>query len=222
MKDRTFKNINHEKEINGFENISYEEKAIDDFIVIDEKSENINYEKELKKYTIVLLGDEYINKRYIIRCYKEGKIIKSINNSSLIGFERLEKNIRINSDEILLSLINVSSQERSKVIHKIIYKNGDGFLIFFSYEDEESFISIKLWYDKIIEYKKNINNCPIFIVGLHYSNSLKNLKNISREKFEEQLKSKKFEFKNCDESKFENINSVFNDLINLIYKLNKN
>ncbi len=202
----------------NFEHISYQEKETDGgFIEITEVNENKKIINEKIEYTIVFLADECVNKGNIIRCYKEDKKINSIENISFIGIEKTEKTITENNEEILLNLINVSSQERCKLIHKIIYEQGDGFLIFFSYEDKESFISVKLWYDNIIKYKKDLNKVPIFIVGINIKKSVKETKKI----LEEKLGSKHFEFKNYNDKDIKRINSIINDLVYLIYKSNK-
>lgn len=202
----------------NFEHISYQEKETESgFIEITEVNENKKIINEKIEYTIVFLADECVNKGDIIRCYKEDKKINSIENISFIGIEKTEKTITENNEEILLNLINVSSQERCKLIHKIIYEQGDGFLIFFSYEDKESFISVKLWYDNIIKYKKDLNKVPIFIVGINIKKSVKETKKI----LEEKLGSKHFEFKNYNDKDIKRINSIINDLVYLIYKSNK-
>ena len=207
----------------NFEHISYQEKETDGgFIEINEVNENKLINNEKIEYTIVFLADECVNKGDIIRCYKEDKKINSIENSSFIGIEKTEKNITKNNEEILLNLINVSSQERCKLIHKIIYEQGDGFLIFFSYEDKESFISVKLWYDNIIKYKKDLNNIPIFIVGINKKHSVKELRNLTEKILGEKLGSKHFEFKNYNDKDIKRINSVINDLVYLLYKSKKN
>ena len=205
----------------NFEHISYQEKEIEGgFIEINEVNENKLINNEKIEYTIVFLADECVNKGDIIRCYKEDKKINSIENSFFIGIEKTEKIITENNEEILLNLINVSSQERCKLIHKIIYEQGDGFLIFFSYEDKESFVSVKLWYDNIIKYKKDLNNVPIFIVGINKKYSGKELRNLTQI-LREKLGPKQFEFKNCNDKDIKRINSVINDLVYLIYKSNK-
>ena len=205
----------------NFEHISYQEKEIEGgFIEINEVNENKLINNEKIEYTIVFLADECVNKGDIIRCYKEDKKINSIENSFFIGIEKTEKTITENNEEILLNLINVSSQERCKLIHKIIYEQGDGFLIFFSYEDKESFVSVKLWYDNIIKYKKDLNNVPIFIVGINKKYSGKELRNLTQI-LREKLGPKQFEFKNCNDKDIKRINSVINDLVYLIYKSNK-
>ncbi len=202
----------------NFEHISYQEKETESgFIEITEVNENKQIINEKIEYTIVFLADECVNKGNIIRCYKEDKKINSIENISFIGIEKTEKTITENNEEILLNLINVSSQERCKLIHKIIYEQGDGFLIFFSYEDKESFISVKLWYDNIIKYKKDLKKVPIFIVGINIKKSVKETKKI----LEEKLGSKHFEFKNYNDKDIKRINSIINDLVYLIYKSNK-
>ncbi len=202
----------------NFEHISYQEKETDGgFIEITEVNENKKIINEKIEYTIVFLADECVNKGNIIRCYKEDKKINSIENISFIGIEKTEKTITENNEEILLNLINVSSQERCKLIHKIIYEQGDGFLIFFSYEDKESFISVKLWYDNIIKYKKDLKKVPIFIVGINIKKSVKE----NKKKLEEKLGSKHFEFKNYNDKDIKRINSIINDLVYLIYKSNK-
>ena len=205
----------------NFEHISYQEKETESgFIEITEVNENKQIINEKIEYTIVFLADECVNKGDIIRCYKEDKKINSIENSFFIGIEKTEKTITENNEEILLNLINVSSQERCKLIHKIIYEQGDGFLIFFSYEDKESFVSVKLWYDNIIKYKKDLNNVPIFIVGINKKYSGKELRNLTQI-LREKLGPKQFEFKNCNDKDIKRINSVINDLVYLIYKSNK-
>ena len=121
--------------------------------------------------------------------------------------------------KITLNLINTAGQERFKTITKSIYENSNVFIIFFNYGNEESYNSVKLWYNNIDKYVNNINNVLIYIVGINPQNSIDKLKNINNKEFiMNDLNIKNIEFKVCNENDIDSIRQLFNDLINDGYK----
>ena len=207
-------------------NYGYESEDKDDYVIYNSKEENINFEEQNEKIdyecNIVFLGEESVNKNYIIKCYLNNQIIKCNNNNSLIGFEREVKKINWKGKNILLNLMDVASQEIFKTLTKCIYEKGNVFLIFFSYENEESFNRVNLWYDNIVKYKTS-DNILIFIVGLNYDQSIEKLKTITnKELIEKNLDINNIEFILCDEKNIKSINKIFEDIIEKFDKNNKN
>ena len=191
-------------------------KQIYNNLSIDNKS--INNEGNIQ-FNIVLLADEIVNKSYIMKSYVQDKIVESEYISSIIGFQNEEKVININDLKITLNLINTAGQERFKTITKSIYENSNVFIIFFNYGNEESYNSVKLWYNNIDKYVNNINNVLIYIVGINPQNSIDKLKNINNKEFiMNDLNIKNIEFKVCKENDIDSIRQLFNDLINDGYK----
>ena len=85
--------------------------------------------------------------------------------------------------------------------------------------NEESYNSVKLWYNNIDKYVNNINNVLIYIVGINPQNSIDKLKNINNKEFiMNDLNIKNIEFKVCKENDIDSIRQLFNDLINDGYK----
>ncbi len=158
-----------------------------------------------------------------MKCYIEDKIVTKNIFTSLIGFEQEEKQININGLQINLNLINVAGQERYKTITKTIYENSQVFMIFFDYQNEESYNSVKLWYENIYNYINDINDVLIYIVGINPQNSIDKLKNVNSKEFIiNNLNIEKFEFKICHENDIDSIRNLFKDLINDGYeKFNK-
>ena len=151
-----------------------------------------------------------------MKCYLEDKIIKEEDVfTSIIGFEKEEKLININGLEITLNLINTAGQERFKTIIKKIYEISQVFMIFFDYRNEESYKSVKLWYENINNYINNINDVLIYVVGINPQNSIDKLKNVNDKEFIiNDLNIENIEFKICNNNDIDSIRQLFNDLIN--------
>ena len=181
-----------------------------------------------KTFFVVLLGDDNVGKTNILFNYINEEI--NYGNNSIIGIEGNEKVIEINNEKILLNLIDSAGQERSKGVTKIIYKKGDAFIIFFNYSIYESFNSIIYWINNIIEhsYYQDIWP-PILIVGIKNDDD-DNIKteNMNLDSIKQKMKENKLNFNdknvnkikfiNCNYQKLNEINNIFNTIVEDIIK----
>ena len=188
-----------------------------------EKNENVH-----KTFFVVLLGDDNVGKTNILFNYLNEEI--NDGNNSIIGIEGNEKVIEINNEKILLNLIDSAGQERSKGVTKIIYQKGDAFIIFFNYSIYESFNSIIYWINNIIEYSDYQDIWPpILIVGIknddddNIETGNMNLDSIKQKMKENKLNFNdknvnKIKFINCNYQKLNEINNIFNTIVEDIIK----
>ena len=188
-----------------------------------EKNENVD-----KTFFVVLLGDDNVGKTNILFNYLNEEI--NYGNSSIIGIEKSKKVIEINNKKILLNLIDSAGQERSKGVTKIIYKKRDAFIIFFNYSIYESFNSIIYWINNIIEYSDYHDIWPpILIVGIknddddNIETGNMNLDSIKQKMKENKLNFNdknvnKIKFINCNYQKLNEINNIFNTIVEDIIK----
>ena len=174
---------------------------------------------ETKKFSLVILGDDGVGKSNIINYY----INEEMNtfNNSIIGIQELEKIIKIGNEQVEVKLIDTAGQEKYKGVTKSIYKQGDGFIIFFNYSNKESFNSIVDWYENIIE---NSNYAlippPVLIVGiLHDNEKKKEEMNLDLIKTEIKKKKPNIDLKNiikffdCNDTELDEINKIFEIII---------
>ena len=97
---------------------------------------------------ITILGDEGVGKKTFLN-----NILSSgIEENDLIGlkikyYEFQEKNKRI-----YVEIKIPASQERKKLISKVVYEDNDGFIILFDLNDIKSFDNLKIWIQNIKDY----------------------------------------------------------------------
>lgn len=182
---------------------------------------------ETKKFSLVILGDDGVGKSNIINYY----INEEMNtfNNSIIGIQELEKIIKIGNEQVEVKLIDTAGQEKYKGVTKSIYKQGNGFIIFFNYSNNESFDSITYWYNNIIEFSKFKKiPPPTLIVGIFNNDD-----NINKEKnldiIKEKIKETNKEIKSyniiglidCNYTKLEDIKKIFETIVNHLLKYGK-
>ena len=170
------------------------------------------------EYKITVLGDEGVGKHSFINSLAENLRSSVGSRHSHIGLDIIEYNFskKIDEDlvEFFIKFLIISGQERNNEATKIIYKDINGFFIFFDVNNEETFNCINIWED-LIKENSNKKDHLIAIVG----NKINNNRIIKLEDIENHIKDKNYlyyENKNGSEKE------IVTTFIEEIYKRNKN
>jgi len=181
-------------------------------------------------FTIVLLGDECINKNLITTSYLDNSVMDSNylnnpnidSNESMIGIESKNKIIQFKSDvKIKLTLIETAGQEKFNDNLKTVYRTGNGFIIFFDHNNDESINSVVDWYENI-KTNSQKNEISFLIVGIHKDND--DIKQNINERLTNDFKkidffceeNNKLNILNCNINKIEDINKIFESITTVI------
>ena len=121
-------------------------------------------EKAKKKPIIItILGDEGVGKHSFLnnvtqlKNKENGNIGLEIINYNFVGKEN-EKSLNFSVEFRV-----IASQERNKLITKVVYENTNGFIIIYDITDFESFNNINLWINNINNYKNEKENFKLYI-----------------------------------------------------------
>ena len=97
---------------------------------------------------ITILGDEGVGKKtFLNNILSSGKEENNSIGLKIKYYEFQEKNKRFDV-EIKIP----ASQERNKLISKVVYEDNDGFIILFDLNDIKSFDNLKIWIQNIKYY----------------------------------------------------------------------
>ena len=106
------------------------------------------------KINIMLLGDSNVGKSSILRRYCEKQF--SPNFISSIGVDFETKILKINNQNINVSIWDTAGQERYKVLSKNYYNQSDGFIIVYDITKNGTFFNIKNGSKKLMIQVLNI------------------------------------------------------------------
>ncbi len=119
-----------------------------------------NEKLELK---IITLGDSGVGKTSIIKRYVHGVFEEDTLPTIGLGF--YFKNLTLNGTKIKLKCIDTAGQEKYKSIAKSYYKNAQGVLFVFSFDQKESFDHIKDWLNSFKENSDSNKDIPLVLIG---------------------------------------------------------
>ena len=127
-------------------------------------------EKAKKKPIIItILGDERVGKHSFLNNFTQlknkenGNIGLEIINYNFVGKEN-EKSLNFSVEFRV-----IASQERNKLITKVVYEKSNGFIIIYDITNLESFNNINLWINNINNYN---NEEEYFILYIGNKNDL--------------------------------------------------
>ena len=164
-------------------------------------------------YKVFILGDSQVGKT----CFLIRYLDDSFNGSSLatIGMDYRLKNVeREDGSKIKLHLWDTCGQERFKSIPKMFVKGAHAIILMFSLTDKNSFNSIRDWIKKI----KEDANERILIILVGNKNDLGLERQINKEEAEKLAKECNTKYYECSAKTGDNINFIFNDLIEQMVK----
>ena len=169
-------------------------------------------------FKVISLGDSKVGKTSIFRRYAHGVFEEEILSTIGLGFYFKEVKLK-DGKNIKLKLIETAGQEKYKSLAKSYYKNAQGILFVFSYDDKKSFDHIEEWLNRFKEYGGNKEEIPLFLVGnkcdienkVIEDNLIENLKNRIGFKY----------FKKTSAKDNIGIEELFNELSEKMYQQNK-
>ena len=135
---------------------------------------------------ITILGDEGVGKKtFLNNILSSGKEENNSIGLKIKYYEFQEKNKRFDV-EIKIP----ASQERNKLISKVVYEDNDGFIILFDLNDIKSFENLKIWIQNIkdfcrINYLKLIIGNKCDLQRIFEKNDFQNFANENNSIYEE-------------------------------------
>ena len=122
------------------------------------------YKKDIKTFTIALLGDSGVGKDTIINIYNDKQFDDNI--ASTLGMRFSYKEMIVNKkDKIILKLVDTVGQEKYRSLAKSYFKNIDAVLFVFSMDDKDSFDTIKDWMELFKSNNAKEGEIPKYLVG---------------------------------------------------------
>ena len=114
-------------------------------------------------FKIITLGDTAVGKTSIIKRFTNDTFEEDNLSTVGIGFSFKEVLLK-NGTKIKVKLIDTAGQEKYNSLAKSYYKNAEGVLFVFAYDNKDSFDHVEIWLDS---FKKNggKEDIPFFLVG---------------------------------------------------------
>ena len=175
-------------------------------------------EKEEIIFKIITRGDTNVGKTSIIRRFLYNVFEEE--SISTIGVSFSFKEVKLQNGQIIkLKLVDTAGQEKFKSVTKSYFKNTDGVLFVFDYNDEKSFENISEWI-QIFEENKNKDTISRFLIA----NKSDLEHRVSEDSINSFLNQHKDKYKFEKTSALENINieKVFQELAEELYKIHLN
>ena len=175
-------------------------------------------EKEQIIFKIITIGDTNVGKTSIIRRF----IYNVFEDESIgtIGVSFSFKEVILKNGQIIkLKIVDTAGQEKFKSVTKSYFKNTDGVLFVFDYNDEKSFENISEW---VQIFEENINKDTISRFLIANKSDLE--QRVSEDSINNFLNQHKNKYKFEKTSALENINieKVFQELAEELYKIHLN
>ena len=116
---------------------------------------------EIKKFNIYIVGDEYVGKSSFAKRYFDN--IFKLNYLETLGVNCLKKKITVLNQDCLVSLFDLSGNERYGEIGFGQKRKIDAIIFMYDVTSEYGLNSIENWFD--IVPKKIKDNCHKFLIG---------------------------------------------------------
>ena len=117
-------------------------------------------EEEEYKFTIAVIGDQYVGKTSLLNKYlNKDTLVKAT-----IGNTYESKNTSLDGKKVTINFIDTSGQDRFKAITKSIFHEADGFIIVFDLNNEITFDNILYWFYEI-KNTIDIHDTEILMIG---------------------------------------------------------
>ena len=164
-------------------------------------------------FKILIIGNSFVGKTKLLNCY----IKNSKETTSTIGLDFYTQRTNIDEKHIRIQFWDTAGQERYKSIISSYYYGAQGAFVLYDITDEKSFSDIDFW---INDLKEKCDKIIIVIIG--NKSDLKEKRKIKKEDGEK--KAKKFDAYFFEISSLckENVDTVFEFMINNVYENNKN
>ncbi|KRX09704.1 P-loop containing nucleoside triphosphate hydrolase [Pseudocohnilembus persalinus] len=122
---------------------------------------NYNYDYIFK---LCVVGDSGVGKSSMLLRFSDNTFIE--NQYSTIGVDFKQKSLKINDNNVKLSIWDTAGQDRFNFITRAYYKGCNGVLFVFDTTNRQSFLNIQKWFDQVQETAQNsINQVEFLLVG---------------------------------------------------------
>ena len=163
-------------------------------------------------FKIVIIGDSGVGKtnligRYLKNEYKE-------DSKATVGVEFGEKKYEINGLKIKAQIWDTAGQERYRAITSMYYKGAKGAFIVFDLSSKSTFQNVEKWFNEI----KKTADPTINLILIGNKSDLKDKRQISTEEGENKAKEMNVPYLETSALNADNVDKVFDLLIQEITK----
>ena len=167
-------------------------------------------------FKVITIGDSGVGKTSILKRYVYNSY--NINSLATVGVNFSFKDVVLkNGTKVQLKLIDTAGQEKYKSLAKTYYKNTEGVLFVFSFDDKKSFDNLTNWIDEFKENNGN-ENIPTLLIG---NKSDVPKKEVDQESINKLLSQHKMKYIESSALNNENIDQIFDDLSERMYIYSK-
>ena len=165
-------------------------------------------------FKIITLGDSSVGKTSIIKRYTNNIFEEETLPTVGIGFSFKEVTLE-NGTKIKIKLIDTAGQEKYNSLSKSYYKNAEGVLFVFAYDNKDSFDHVEKWLES---FKKNCDkeDIPFFLVGNKIDLEKKKVDDKSIDDLKNRINIKDFIQTSAKENK--GIEDLFSQLSKKLYE----
>ena len=119
---------------------------------------------DVLSFKIITIGDSGVGKTSIIRRFVFNTFEQD--NLSTIGVNFSFKDCTIkNGNKVKIKVIDTAGQEKYKSLSKSYFKNVDGVLFVFAFDDKKSFDNIREWIQLFNENNNGKEGIPKYLIG---------------------------------------------------------
>lgn len=166
----------------------------------------------LYKFKIVVVGDYAVGKTTLIINFTE-KTFRGMYVPT-VGVQFTKKNIKIDGNEVELTMWDIAGQDKFAKVRKTFYENAAGFLIVYDLTRKESLENIKMWYQDVIEHTGKL---PCVVIG--NKSDLKDKREVNDNEVTEVIEKNKMDIKikfATSAKTGDNVEEGFNSLVKLL------
>ena len=180
-------------------------------------TENKELDVERTLISISILGESGVGKTQLTSVYIG--LPFEHNDLATVGYDIKTKNFTLsNGKTIKVKIWDTAGQERFKNMASQYIKSSNGIIFVYDITDRASFEKINVWI-KLAKSKINLNETPFVVIG--NKKDLNQFRTVNFNEGEKFTKSINGTFYETSAKNGENVNEVFNVLINKIYELFK-
>ena len=168
-------------------------------------------EQEELVFKVITIGDSSVGKTSIIRRYIYN--VFDDNTMSTIGLTFCFKEVKLkNGKKVQLKLVDTAGQEKYNALTKSYFKNVDGVLFIFDFNNLESFQNIEKWIN-LFEENNNGKGIPKYLIG----NKSDLEKKVEQKSIDDFIAKYDYKFEECSALNNENIDSIFENISETIF-----
>jgi len=180
--------------------------------VLEESEFAQEIKPETKSYALklIVVGDPAVGKSSLIRRHADNTFESDY--APTIGTDFILKVVKLENMEITATIWDIGGHEQFLTIRHIYYEGADAAIIVYDVSREETFKSVKKWYEDIT---KSAGILPTLIIG----NKTDLERKVKKETAEKLALEMHAIFYETSAKTGENVNTAFGHLANLVYKI---